>query len=102
VIDHALHYNATLWGIFSVAYSARFIHGEFFGPAPATLARTPHEPPRWMRFPIELLVLACLAVGMFPALVIGPFLDIGVRALLGAQTPDYSLAIWTASPRPSS
>ncbi|HKU69923.1 MAG TPA: monovalent cation/H+ antiporter subunit A [Burkholderiales bacterium] len=93
-IDHALPYIATLWGIFSVAYSARFIHGVFFGPAPAGLARTPHEPPRWMRFPIELLVLACLAVGMFPALVIGPFLDIGVRALLGSQAPSYSLAVW--------
>ena len=29
-------------------------------PAPSGLPREPHEPPRWMRFPIELLVLACL------------------------------------------
>ena len=54
--------------MFSVAYSLRFIHGVFFGPAPADLPRTPHEPPRWMRFPVEILVLACLAVGMLPAL----------------------------------
>jgi multicomponent K+:H+ antiporter subunit A len=93
-LNRALPYIATLWGMFSVAYSVRFIHGVFFGPAPTGLPRTPHEPPRWMRFPIEFLVLACLAVGMFPALVIGPFLDIGVRALLGVQAPAYSLALW--------
>ena len=83
-LDRALPFIATLWGMFSVAYSLRFIHGVFFGPPPAGLPRVPQEPPRWMRFPIEFLVLACLAVGMLPALTIGPFLDIGVRALLGA------------------
>ncbi len=94
VIDRALPFIATLWGMFSVAYSLRFIHGVFFGPPPAGLPRQPKEPPRWMRFPIEFLVLACLAVGAFPALAIGPFLDIGVRSLLGAQSPAYSLAVW--------
>ena len=93
-LDQALPYIATLWGMFSVAYSVRFIHGVFFGPAPAGLPRTPHEPPRWMRFPIEFLVLACLAVGIVPALAIGPFLDIAVRALLGGEAPAYSLAVW--------
>ena len=93
-LDRALPYIATLWGIFSVAYSVRFIHGVFFGPPPAGLPRLPQEPPRWMRFPIELLVLACLAVGILPALTIGPFLDVGVRALLGAATPEYSLTVW--------
>jgi multicomponent K+:H+ antiporter subunit A len=93
-LNQALPYIATLWGMFSVAYSVRFIHGVFFGPAPIDLPRRPHEPPRWMRFPIELLVLACLAVGVFPALTIGPFLDVGVQALLGPQAPAYSLAVW--------
>ena len=31
-----------------------------------TCRATPHEPPRWMRFPVELLVLACLVVGIVP------------------------------------
>ncbi|MEA3191678.1 MAG: multicomponent antiporter subunit, partial [Betaproteobacteria bacterium] len=93
-IDRALPFIATAWGMFSVAYSVRFIHGVFFGPPPAGLPRVPQEPPRWMRFPIEFLVLACLAVGAFPTLTIGPFLDIGVRSLLGAQAPSYSLAVW--------
>ena len=93
-LDRALPFIATLWGIFSVAYSVRFIHGVFFGPAPHGLPRKPHEPPRWMRFPIELLVLACLAVGVVPALTVGPLLDVAVRALLGGATPQYSLAVW--------
>jgi multicomponent K+:H+ antiporter subunit A len=93
-LDRALPFIATLWGMFSVAYSVRFIHGVFFGPPPAGLPRVPQEPPRWMRFPIEFLVLACLAVGVLPALTIGPFLDVGVRALLGDQAPSYSLAVW--------
>ena len=93
-LDRALPFIATLWGIFSVAYSVRFIHGVFFGPAPRGLPRVPHEPPRWMRFPIELLVLACLAVGILPTLTIGPLLDVAVRALLGAATPQYSLEVW--------
>ena len=93
-LNNALPYIATLWGMFSVAYSVRFIHGVFFGPAPAALPRTPHEPPRWMRFPIEFLVVACLAVGILPAFTIGPLLDIAVRAILGADTPVYSLSNW--------
>jgi multicomponent K+:H+ antiporter subunit A len=93
-LNRALRFIAVLWGMFSVAYSLRFIHGVFFGPAPVGLPRTPKEPPRWMRFPIELLVLACLVVGMLPAITIGPILDVGVRALLGASAPAYSLAVW--------
>ena len=93
-LDRALPYIAVAWGMLSVAYSLRFIHGVFFGPPAQGLPREPHEPPRWMRFPIELLVLACLAVGVLPAITIGPFLDIAVRSLLGAQAPYYSLAVW--------
>jgi len=93
-LNRAMRFIAVLWGMFSVAYSLRFIHGVFFGPAPTGLPRTPQEPPRWMRFPIELLVLACLVVGILPTLTIGPILDVGVRALLGANTPSYQLAVW--------
>jgi multicomponent K+:H+ antiporter subunit A len=94
LLNRALPFVALAWGMFSVAYSLRFIHGAFFGPDPAGLPRTPHEPPRWMRFPIELLVLACLVVGILPALTIGPILDIAVRSMLRADAPLYSLAVW--------
>ena len=94
LLDDALPYVATVAGTFSVAYSLRFIFGVFFGPDPVDLPRVPDEPPRWMRFPVELLVLACLVVGIVPAVTIGPFLDTAVRAVLGSATPEYSLAVW--------
>jgi multicomponent K+:H+ antiporter subunit A len=93
-LDRAMPFVATLWGMFSVAYSLRFIHGVFFGPPPVGLPHAPKEPPRWMRFPIELLVLACLVVGIIPAIAIGPFLDVAVRSVLGANAPSYSLDLW--------
>ncbi len=93
-LNRALPIMATIWGMFSVAYSLRFIHGVFFGPPPVGLPREPHEPPRWMRLPIELLVLGCLVVGMLPALTIGPVLEIAVRSVLGEKMPQYSLSVW--------
>ena len=59
--------------MFTVAYSLRFIRDVFFGPPPTDLPRMPHEPPFLMRLPAELLVLACLVVGIVPAVTVGPF-----------------------------
>jgi multicomponent K+:H+ antiporter subunit A len=80
-------------GMFSVTYSLRFI-SVFFGKLPAGLPNEPHEPPHWMRFPIEFLVLLCLIVGIAPAQSVAPLLHDAVFAVLGEQTPLYSLAIW--------
>src|SRR5690606_28514774 len=41
-----------------------------------------------------ILVLACLLVGIAPAISIGPFLAEAVIAVLGEQTPHYILAPW--------
>ncbi len=79
---------------FSVAYSLRFIHGAFFGPPATDLPRTPHEPASWMRFPVEILVLVCIMVGLLPAATVGPYLAIAVRGVLGEEVPYYSLAVW--------
>jgi multicomponent K+:H+ antiporter subunit A len=95
ILDRILPYVATLASAFSVAYSLRFIHTVFFGPRPTDLPKPkPHEPPRWMRFPIDLLVVACLIVGIIPAISIGPFLHTAVVSVLGPETPEYSLSIW--------
>ena len=94
IIDVLLPYLATLASAFSVFYSIRFIHQTFFGPPPVDLPHQPHEAPHWMRLPIEILVLACLLVGILPTLTIGPFLAVAVGSVLGDQTPAYSLAIW--------
>jgi multicomponent K+:H+ antiporter subunit A len=85
---------ATAASAFSVLYSLRFIHATFFGPAPTKLDRVPHEPPVWMRRPVEILVLSCLVVGIFPALTVGPFLRSAAVAVLGFDLPYYSLALW--------
>ena len=57
---------ATVAATLSVAYSARFIHDVFFNGQPRGLPRTPHEPPRYMRVPIEILVALCILVGLAP------------------------------------
>jgi len=85
---------ATLAGIFAVAYSLRFIHDVFFNGEPIDLPRTPHEPPRWMKVPVEILVVICLAVGVLPAMTFGPLLAVAAGASLQSELPDYSLAVW--------
>jgi len=79
---------------FGVTYALRLGGGVFFGPVPDNLPRRPHEPPGWMLAPIAFLVAACLLVGMFPAVVIGPFLHAASISVLGPLTPTYSLAVW--------
>ncbi|WP_337186280.1 monovalent cation/H+ antiporter subunit A [Phenylobacterium sp.] len=85
---------ATVASAFSVLYSLRFIHQTFFGPAPTELEKTPHEPPTWMRRPVEVLVALCLLVGVLPAITVGPFLRSAVVSVVGLDPPYYSLAIW--------
>jgi multicomponent K+:H+ antiporter subunit A len=85
---------ATLAGVFSVAYSARFVHRVFFGPPATRLHRTPHEPAGWMLVPIALLVVVCLLVGILPARMIGPLLHNAAQAIVGPSVPEYSLAVW--------
>src|SRR5690606_7487152 len=94
ILDVVAPYAAVIGSAFAVAYSLRFIHGVFFGPPPADLPREPHEPPFFMRFPIQLLVLACLVVGVVPGLTIGPYLNTAVQSVLGQATPEYSLMVW--------
>jgi multicomponent K+:H+ antiporter subunit A len=94
LLDQALPYIVTAASTFTVAYSLRFIRDVFFGPAPVGLPRTPHEPPLLMRLPTELLVLACVVVGIAPALTVAPILDTAAGAVLGSKMPVYSLALW--------
>ncbi|WP_407280969.1 monovalent cation/H+ antiporter subunit A [Aromatoleum evansii] len=84
---------AVAMGMFSVAYSLRFI-SIFFGIPSVAFPREPHEPPRSMRFPVELLVIVCLVVGVMPSVSIGPILHLAVTATLGARTPEYDLTPW--------
>jgi len=94
LVDRALPYIVTVASMFTVAYSLRFIRDVFFGPPPQGLPRTPGEPPFLMRFPAELLVFACLVVGIAPAFTIGPLLETALHAVLGPTLPQYSLKLW--------
>jgi multicomponent K+:H+ antiporter subunit A len=85
---------ATLAGIFTVAYSTRFVHDVFFGPAPQGLPKTPHEPPRWMKVPVEILVGLCLLVGLTPAITVDPLLRAAAGAVLQGPLPEFSLSLW--------
>ena len=83
-----------LGGAFSVAYSARFVHDVFFHGEPSDLPRPPHEAPRFMKVPVEILVAMCVAVGLLPGLTVGPLVDLAARAVFGADLPPYSVALW--------
>jgi len=82
-------------GMGSVAYSLRFAAGVFFGPSSARdTPRVPEEPPRWMRVPVQVLVLACLVIGVAPAAAVGPLLGAASRQVVGDPLPEYSLKVW--------
>ena len=87
--------GATLAGAFAVAYSLRFIHDVFFNGEPINLPKfPPHEPPRYMKIPVEVLVFICLLVGIVPAYTVAPLLAAAASASLNGSLPVYSLSIW--------
>jgi multicomponent K+:H+ antiporter subunit A len=81
-------------GLLSVAYSARFVHDVFFNGEPVDLPKTPKEPPRFMRLPVEVLVMLVLAVGILPQLIVGDLLKTASAAVLQTDLPPIKLAIW--------
>jgi len=85
---------ATIAAAFAVAYSLRFIHDVFFNGEPGDLPKSPHEPPRYMRVPVEILVGLCLIVGIFPEYTVGAILTQASSVVLGGDVPDYHLQIW--------
>lgn len=94
-VEYTLPVLATLAGAFSVAYSARFVFDVFFGPpCNNEVPKPPHEPPHWMRVPVELLVLLCLVVGVVPAWSVGALLAAAATPVVGGTLPEYSLAVW--------
>jgi len=94
VLGAVAPFAVTLGGAFSVAYSARFVHDVFFNGEPRNLPHVPHEPPRFMKAPVEILVVVCLAVGVLPALTVEPIVDLAATDVLGATLPAHSFALW--------
>lgn len=93
-LSWAIPVLATIGAAFSVAYSLRFIHDVFFNGEPYNLPKTPHEPPRYMKLPVEVLVVICIAVGIAPGFFITDLLSSASLATLQGNMPEFSIAIW--------
>ncbi|WP_448580461.1 monovalent cation/H+ antiporter subunit A [Thermaurantiacus sp.] len=91
---YALPAIATVAGIFSVAYSLRFIHDVFFNGEPVDLPKTPTPPPRFMRLPMEVLVALVVIVGVVPQFAVGGLLTTASAAVLNDELPAIKLAVW--------
>ncbi|MDQ3060835.1 MAG: monovalent cation/H+ antiporter subunit A [Pseudomonadota bacterium] len=86
---------ATLAALCSVAYSVRLVHDVFFnGPAGEMPHPHPHEPPLGMKAPVALLAGICVAVGLLPALLLGPMVQVAATAMLGQAPPEFHLSLW--------
>jgi len=85
---------ATIAALFAVAYSARFIHDVFFNGQPVGLTKVPHEPPRYMRVPMEILVALCIGLGLAPQFIAGDILQLASTAALQHPPGYYSLSLW--------
>ena|GEM_PF-133353 len=85
---------ATVATLFSVAYSIRYVKDVYFGETRGELPRQPHDPPWGMRFPMVVLVLLCVLIGLAPASVAGPLVGVAAGGVLGEILPAYKLALW--------
>jgi multicomponent K+:H+ antiporter subunit A len=87
---------ATLGGLFSAAYSLRLAHDTFFNGPPRDLpVAQPHEPPWGMKWPVLLLVVASIALGMAPMVIAGPLLaEAAVAVLALDKAPRLDLSLW--------
>jgi multicomponent K+:H+ antiporter subunit A len=95
MVERLLPIVATVAGMFSVVYSLRFTADVFFGPDTcAALPKRPHEPPHWMRVPIEVLVLTCLLVGVAPQWAVQDMLNAAAAPVVGGVLPSFDLAVW--------
>lgn len=85
---------ATLGSALSVAYSLRLVVDVFYRGEPRFLPKQPHEAPRPMRLPIEILIILCLAVGMFPSFTVGALLNSAMSVVATDAMSGQSLAVW--------
>ncbi|MDP3405992.1 MAG: monovalent cation/H+ antiporter subunit A [Brevundimonas sp.] len=85
---------ATLGATFSVAYSFRYIVHVYFGKRRTDYPKTPHDPGIGLWGPPAVLVALVVALGLFPAVVAGPLVEQVSRAVIGGDTPYYSLSLW--------
>ncbi|NKB86933.1 MAG: monovalent cation/H+ antiporter subunit A [Acidobacteria bacterium] len=80
--------------LLSVTYSIRFARDTFFGAEPESFPGHPHEPPRGLRLPVEILVVVCIAVGLMPGLISEPMVLTAAAAVSPEPLPSYHIALW--------
>ncbi len=86
---------ATLGSLLSAAYSFRFISHVFLGPVRDDYPSKPHDPPFGMWAAPALLAVMVVAIGLLPALIVGPLVAVASGAVIGdAALPYYTLKIW--------
>jgi multicomponent K+:H+ antiporter subunit A len=85
---------ATLAATVSVAYSLRFIAHVFLGPKRLDYPRKPHDPPLGLWVSPALMVIAVVAIGLFPAMIAGSLVQSVSGAVIGAEPPYFALKMW--------
>ena len=85
---------ATLGATLSVAYSLRYIVHVYFGKRRDDYPKSPHDPGIGLWGPPAVLVALVVAIGLAPALVAGPLVNLVAGAVTnGAAEPEH-LALW--------
>ena len=77
-----------------MAYAFRYIVHVYFGKKRDDYPKTPHDPGIGLWGPPAVLVALVVAIGLFPAVVAGPLVEQVSRAVIGGDTPYYSLSLW--------
>ncbi|MGF1593019.1 MAG: monovalent cation/H+ antiporter subunit A [Kiloniellaceae bacterium] len=85
---------ATLGALFSVAYSFRYVFHVFLGPARDDYPQHPHDPPAGMYLPPALLVVLVVLIGLLPAVVAQPLVEVVAGAVVGGPLPGFHLSLW--------
>ena len=85
----------TLAALLSAAYSFRIVAHVFLGPPRHDPAHPPHDPGPGLWLSPALLVLAVIAIGLFPAAVAGDLVASAAQAVTGAAEPPATrLKLW--------
>ncbi|HMA15178.1 MAG TPA: monovalent cation/H+ antiporter subunit A [Kiloniellaceae bacterium] len=85
---------AALGALFSAAYSFRYVFHVFFGRRRDDYPRHPHDPPAGMYLPPALLVVLVVAIGLLPALIAQPLVEVVAGAVVGGPLPAFHLSLW--------
>lgn len=85
---------ATVGALLSAAYSARLVFHVFLGRKRYDYLRPPHDPPASMWLPVATLLIPVIAIGLMPAAIAGPIVEITARAAAGVALPEFHLTLW--------